>query len=32
MFDTHKNRINEQCDSVRCAKIQDGGAYHEPKQ
>ena len=31
MFDT-KKRINEQCDSMRCTKKQDDGAYHEPKQ
>ena len=30
MFDT-KKRINEQCDSIRCAK-KNNGAYHEPKQ
>ena len=26
MFDTHKKRINEQCDSIQCAKKRDGGA------
>ena len=31
MFDT-KKRINEQCDSIRCAKKQDYGAQYEPKQ
>ena len=29
---TQKKRINEQCDCIRCAKKQDGGAQHEPKQ
>ena len=29
---THKKRINEQCDSIRCAKKQDDGVYHETKQ
>ena len=32
MFDTQKKQINEKCDSIRCAKKQDGGAQHEPKQ
>ena len=32
MFDTQKKRINEQCDSIRGVKKQDGGAQHEPKQ
>ena len=27
-----KKRINEQCDSIRCAKKKDDGAQHEPKQ
>ena len=31
MFDT-QTKINEQCDSIRCAKKQDDDAYHEPKQ
>ena len=31
MFDT-KKRINEQCDSIRCAKKQDNGTQHDPKQ
>ena len=25
-----KKRINEQCDSIRCAKKQENGAHHEP--
>ena len=29
---THKKLINEQCDSIRCAKKQDDGPQHEPKQ
>ena len=29
---THKKRINEQCDSIHCAKKQDDDAQHEPKQ
>ena len=29
---THKKRINEQCDSIHCAKKQDNDAQHEPKQ
>ena len=32
MFDTQKRRINEQCGSIRCAKKQDNGAQHEPRQ
>ena len=31
MFDTQKP-INEKCDSICCAKKQDDGAQHEPKQ
>ena len=31
MFDT-KKRINEQCDSIHCARKQDDVAHHEPKQ
>ena len=33
-LNTRKNKslINEQCDSIRCAKKQDDGAQHEPKQ
>ena len=31
MFGT-KKRINEQCDSIYCAKKQDNGVYHESKQ
>ena len=30
MFGT-KKRINEQCDSIYCAKKQDNGVYHESK-
>ena len=29
---THKKKINEQCDSICCAKKQDDGTQHEPKQ
>ena len=32
MFDTQKKRINEQCDSIRCAKRRDDGAHDEPNQ
>ena len=32
MFDTPKKPINEQFDIICCAKKQDDGAYHEPKQ
>ena len=31
MFDT-KKRVNEQCDSIHCAKKQDDCAEYEPKQ
>ena len=30
MFDTQTKRINEQRDSIRCAKKQGDGAYNEP--
>ena len=31
MFDPQQKRVNEQCDSICCAKTKDDGAYHDPK-
>ena len=30
IFDTQKNSMKKQCDSIRCSKKQDNGAQHEP--